>query len=117
MHPAISLSGYFILVSDASSGRNQAHQTHEGVIFVLLLATSTVVLVSLKLLAHAAVIPHRGRVARHDSMGTYHQARGLLTKWVAYLLLIGVDCLLGDNPARRPIGVSAWRGIMQTRQT
>lgn len=82
MHPAISLSGYFILVSDASSGKNQAHQTHKGVILVLLLATSTVLLVALELLAHTAVIPHRSRVARHDSLGTCHQARGLLTKWV-----------------------------------
>lgn len=76
MHPAISLSGYFKLVSDASYGKNQAHQAHEGVILVLLLATSTVVLVALELLAHTAVIPHRGRIARHDSLGACHQVRG-----------------------------------------
>lgn len=82
IHPAISLSGYFMLVSDESSGKNQAHQAHEGVIFVLLLATPTVVLVALELLAHTAVISHGGRVARHDSLRTYHQARGLLSKWI-----------------------------------
>lgn len=122
IHPAISLSGCSLSVLDLCLGfqekeKKKAHQTHQGIILVLLFATPAMVLRALELLAHTIVISHRDRIARHDSVGAYQIGKGLFDNAGGLMLLIRIDCLLGDDPAHRLIGVSVWRGSEQTRQT
>lgn len=90
IHPAISLSGYIFLALIAISGKFKAHQAHQGIILVVLLATSTVVLGTLKLLAHAVVVSHRGRVARHNDLGACLPGKGFLDD-VGELIVVDSD--------------------------